>query len=93
MVRLSVSEYIRNVGYNIVSVLMLVVTFVICAIFLSNICAQSRFYNFISPYLNENSIIIGELLPDFDVTSLTKYEKSIMTREVACTSDNVRKLN
>lgn len=93
MVKFSIGEYIRNVGYNIVSVLLLSVTFVACTIFLSNISAQWRMNNFLKPYLNENSIVIGQLGYDFDVTQLTKYEKSIMTREVYCLSEDVKELN
>ncbi len=93
MVRFSIEEYIRNAGYNIVSVLLLSVTFVACTIFLSNISAQQRMNNFLKPYFNENSIVIGQLGYDFDVTQLTKYEKSIMTREVPCLSEDVKSLN
>lgn len=89
MGRFNIGEYIRNVGYNLVSVLLLAVTFIACTIFLSNISAQQKMNRFLKPYLNEKSIIIGQLHPDFDVTSLTKYEKSIMTREIFCISEDV----
>ena len=89
MVKYTIGEYVRNIGYNIISILLLSVTFVDCTIFLSNISAQRRMTDFLSPYLDENSIIIGELGYDFDVTELTGYEKSIMTREAFCGSDDL----
>ena len=89
MVKYTIGEYVRNIGYNIISILLLSVTFVACTIFLSNISAQRRMTDFLSPYLDENSIIIGELGYDFDVTELTGYEKSIMTREAFCGSDDL----
>ena len=89
MVRFSVEEYVRNIGYNIVSILLLAVTFVTGVIFLSNISAQWRMTKFLSPYLDENSIVIGQLGYDMDVTKLEKYEKSIMTRECFCFSDSL----
>lgn len=92
MVRFSIGEYIRNAGYNIVSVLLLAVTFVACTIFLSNISAQQRMNNFLKPYLNEDSIIIARLGYDFDVTKMIKYEKSIMTRETFVMSEDVAEL-
>ncbi len=93
MVKFSIGEYIRNIGYNIVSVLLLAVTFIACTIFLSNISAQQRMNSFLEPYLNKNSIIIAQLSPYFDVTELTKYEKAIMTREIFCASEDVNELN
>lgn len=92
MVGFSIGEYIRNAGYNIVSVLLLAVTFVVCTIFLSNISTQQRMNNFLKPYLNEDSIIIGTRGYDFDVTKMTKYEKSIMTREVSVMSEEMGEL-
>ena len=92
MIRFSIGEYIRNVGYNIVSVLLLTVTFIACIIFLSNISAQQKMNNFLKPFLNEKSIIIGQLHPEFDITKLTKYEKSIMTRETFCMSEEIKDL-
>lgn len=89
MIRFSVEEYVRNIGYNIVSILLLAVTFVTGIFFLSNISAQRRMTEFLSPYLDENSIIIGQLGYDMDVTELAKYEKSIMTRECFCFSDSL----
>lgn len=93
MLRFSIGEYIRNIGYNIISILLLAVTFISCVIFLSNISAQQRMNRFLQPYFNENSIIIAELSPYFDVTELTKYEKSIMTRETLCISGEVKNLS
>lgn len=92
MVKFTIGEYVRNIGYNIVSILLLAATFIACTIFLSNISAQRRMTNFLSPYLDKNSIIIGQLGYDFDVTSLTKYEKSIMTREVLCESNDLMRI-
>lgn len=89
MARFAIGEYIRNIGYNIVSILLLAVTFIACTIFLSNISAQRRMMVFLSPYLNENSIIIGRLGHDFDVTELMLYDTSIMTREAFCFSDDL----
>ena len=89
MARFAIGEYIRNIGYNIVSILLLAVTFFACTIFLSNISAQRRMMVFLSPYLNENSIIIGRLGHDFDVTELILYDTSIMTREAFCFSDDL----
>lgn len=89
MVRFTIGEYIRNIGYNVISVVLITITFIACTIFLSNINEQLRLSRFLKPYLNEDSIIIGRKVYDFDVTTLTDYEKSFMTREVLSQCDEI----
>lgn len=89
MVRFTIGEYVRNIGYNIISVVLITITFIACTIFLSNINEQLRMSKLLRPYLNEDSIIIGQKGYDFDVTALTDYEKAFMTRDVFCNSDYI----
>lgn len=89
MVRFTIGEYIRNIGYNVISIVLITTTFIACTIFLSNINEQLRMSRLLEPYLNEDSIIIGRKGYDFDVTTLTDYDRSFMTREVFCLSDNI----
>lgn len=89
MFKFAAGEYVKNIIYNVISVLLLAVTFIACTIFISNIEAQRKITEFFSPYLNENSIIIGKVGRDFDVTKLPGYEKSIMTRELYCDSEDM----
>ena len=93
MVRFTIGEYVRNIGYNVISVVLITVTFIACTIFLSNINEQLRMSRLLKPYLNEDSIILGRKGYDFDVTTLTDYESSFMTREVFCTSDYIPDLS
>lgn len=93
MIKFTIGEYIRNIGYNIISVFLLSVTFIACAIFLTNLSAQQRYNDYLSEYLDENSIIIANLGADFDVTQLTDYEKATYTREFYCSSKQLNLLN
>ena len=89
MAKFGAGEYVRNIIYNVISVFLLAVTFIACTLFLSNVNAQLRYTKFIRPYLDENSIVIGRLGANFDVTELKGYEKSIMTKEVYCESSDI----
>lgn len=89
MFKFATGEYVKNIIYNVISVLLLAVTFIACTIFISNIESQRRITEFFRPYLDENSIIIGKLGRDFDVTELPGYEKSIMTRELYCDCESL----
>ena len=66
MIKFSINEYIKNIVYNIISVLLLTGTFVACTIFTSNISAQTRINRFFEPYFDENSIVTGRLDYYFD---------------------------
>lgn len=92
MFKFGISEYIRNSIYNVIVVLLLSVTYLACVLFLSNISEQVRFNNFIKPYLNEDSIIIGQLGMDFNLDDLSGYEKALMTKEVYCESSDLGEL-
>ena len=59
MIKFAIGEYIRNIGYNIISIFLLAVTFIACTIFLTNFSEQQRLNNYLSEYLDDNSIIIA----------------------------------
>ena len=92
MLRFSVGEYIRNIWYNIITIFILAVTFVVSIIFISNVNAQTRLYRLVDPYLDENSIII-DMRREFDLDALTKIDKVLMTNELFCNSKDMVKLN
>lgn len=92
MIKFAIGEYIRNIGYNIISIFLLAVTFIACTIFLTNFSEQQRLNNYLSEYLDDNSIIIARLGEDFDVTQFRDYEKSTYTRELYCVSEQLNLL-
>lgn len=92
MVRFTIGEYIKNIWYNVVTILIFAATFIVSTIFLSNISAQTRVYRFLKPYLNDQSIIIA-MLEGFDINTLSKVDKTLMTNELYCYSDDIKKLS
>lgn len=92
MVRFTVSEYVRNTWYNVISVLIMVAAIVAGTIFISNITVQTKLYRLVKPYLNDNSIIISDVL-DFDFDMIDKVDKTLMTEEHSCRSNSLIKLN
>ena len=91
MIKFSINEYIKNIVYNIISVLLLTGTFVACTIFTSNISAQTRINRFFEPYFDENSVVTGRLHYYFDEneTDLIKLEGVLKTQEMSVLSDEV----
>lgn len=92
MVRFTVSEYVRNTWYNVISVLIMVAAIVAGTIFISNITVQTKLYRLVKPYLNDNSIIISDA-SGFDFDTLDKVDKTLMTREHSCWADSLKNLN
>ena len=91
MFKFSINEYIKNIVYNIISVLLLTGTFVACTIFTSNISAQTRINRFFEPYFDENSIVTGRLDYYFDEnkTDLIKLQGVLKSQEMNVGSDDV----
>ena len=77
MIKFSINEYIKNIVYNIISVLLLTGTFVACTIFTSNISAQTRINRFFEPYFDENK------------TDLIKLQGVLKSQEMNVGSDDV----
>lgn len=82
-------KYVRNIWFNVVSVLIITVTIMMSTIYISNITAQTKLYRLVSPYLNENSIFMEIPESEFDINSLTKLEKTLMTKCLACHSNEM----
>ena len=95
MVNFVTKQYVKNVWYNILTVIILTFNLVLCVIFASNISSQTKLYRLVKPYLNENSIIINKIHDgnNIDINNLIKVEKTIMTTELFCHSGELVKLN
>lgn len=81
MISLFINDYVRNIWYNIICVVIIAGTLFVSTIFISNISAQTNMYRLLSPYLNENSIMMGNRFW-FDDSELIKVEDSLMTKEL-----------
>ena len=90
MIKFLFGEYVRNVWYNVVSVLMITATVIISTIYISNITAQTKLYRLVSQYLNEDSIIMHHEAEGFDSGTLTKLEKTLMTKCFLCVSNDIQ---
>ena len=95
MVRFGIGEYIKNIFYNIISVLLLAATFVACTIFTSNISTQVRVNRFFETYIDENSIMTGPMGFGFNVEEigLTKVDKVLYSREWISYSEELEDLS
>ena len=94
MVIFGMGEYVKNIFYNIISIILLAATFVTSTIFTSNISAEARINNFFEPYLDKNSIITGSMGSKFDpdAIGLVKLEKALYNQEISCDSNNLSDL-
>ena len=83
MINFGISEYVKNIVYNIVSILLLASAFVASTIFTSNVSEQLRYNRFFEPYINENSIITGRMGNQYTVEKLglVKVEKVLYAQE------------
>ena len=95
MVRFSIIEYVKNIIYNIISIILLAGTFVSCTIFTSNISAQTKMNRFFEPYLDKNSIITGYMGQGFDVEELglIKLEKALCNQEIMTSCEEIGDLD
>ncbi len=84
MLRLGVSEYIRNTWYNIVVVLIMTAMLVTSVVFISNVDKQTRLYRLTSPYIDEDSIFLMSSREDV-LSSLTQVEKIYITTSISGT--------
>lgn len=87
MIKFALDEYIKNIWYNMVTVLLISVSIIVSVIFISNLLQETKVYRLIKPYLNEKSIIIN-VANDIEINSLVKVDKTFMTNELYCVSDN-----
>ena len=94
MVNFVAKQYVKNVWYNILTVIILTFNLVLCVIFASNISSQTKLYRLVKPYLNENSLIINTIYEEkkIDINNLKKVEKTLMTTELFCHSQELVKL-
>ncbi len=84
MLNVLIGNYVKNIWYNLITIVIIIATTVISIIYISNILSQTKLYRLISPYLNANSLIVN--VWDFDDSVLTKVEDSIKTKEIFCYS-------
>lgn len=91
MVRFGMGEYVKNILYNIISVILLAATFVAMVIFSSNISAQAKMNKFYKPYIDNDSVITGYMGSQFDIDKLglVKLERALYSQEIQCYSTAV----
>lgn len=94
MINFGISEYVKNIVYNIVSILLLASAFVASTIFTSNVSEQLRYNRFFEPYINENSIITGRMGNQYTVEKLglVKVEKVLYAQEWLSESEELEDL-
>ncbi len=91
MSNILIGDYVKNIWYNLITIVIIAATMIVSTIYISNITAQTRLYNLISPYLNEQSLFMA-IKWDFDETNLSKVEGSLMTKELVCYSNHIQNL-
>lgn len=94
MVNFVTKQYVKNIWYNILTVIIITFNIILCVIFASNISSQTKLYRLVKPYLNENSLIINTIYEEkkIDINNLKKVEKTLMTTELFCHSQELVKL-
>lgn len=94
MVNFVAKQYVKNVWYNILTIIIITFNIILCVIFASNISSQTKLYRLVKPYLNENSLIINTIYEEkkIDINNLKKVEKTLMTTELFCHSQELVKL-
>ena len=86
-----IGDYIKNIWYNLITIAIITATFIVSTIYISNIMSETKLYNLVSPYLNENSLLMNWKM-HFDDSILTGVEDSLMTKELSCYSYGVTNL-
>lgn len=84
MLNVLIGNYIKNIWYNLITIVIIIATIIISTTYISNMLSQTKLYRLISPYLNENSLITD--VWGFDDSVLTRVEDSIKTEEISCYS-------
>ncbi len=92
MIKFVSKQYVKNIWYNILTVIILTFNIILSVIFVSNISSQTKLYRLVKPYLNENSIVVN-ILQKIDINNLSKVEKMLMTTELSCRSNALIKLD
>lgn len=94
MVNFVTKQYVKNIWYNILTVIIITFNIILCVIFASNISSQTKLYRLVKPYLNENSLIINTIYEEkkIDINNLKKVENTLMTTELFCHSQELVKL-
>ena len=95
MIKFGINEYVKNIAYNIISILLLVCTFVACTLLTSNISEQLRYNKFFEPYINENSIVTPPMGYEYNVEKLglVKVEKVLYNQEWNSHSNDLKDLS
>ena len=65
MIRFGISEYIRNFWFNLCIVMLLLVMMIISTILLSNIDKQTGTYRLAEKYMDEDSMFLFDVLPEY----------------------------
>lgn len=73
-------QYVRNIWYNLISIIILVLTILLSTSFVTNIEKQTKWYNLVKPYLNEDSII-ANYIGRIENMPIKNADKMLITKE------------
>lgn len=73
-------QYVRNIWYNLISIIILVLTILLSISFVTNIEKQTKWYNLVKPYLNEDSII-SNYIGRIENMPIKNADKMLITKE------------
>ncbi len=80
MIGYAAKHYVKNIWYNLISLIILMLTILLSTAFVTNIEKQTKWYNLVKPYLNEYSILIG-YTGNIENVPIEKPEKILITKE------------
>ncbi len=75
-------QYVRNIWYNLISIIILVLTILLSTSFVTNIEKQTKWYNLVKPYLNEDSIV-ASYIGKIENLPIDKADKMLITKEAS----------
>lgn len=82
MLGYTAKQYVKNIWYNLISVIILTLTILLSSLFITNIEKQIKWYNLVKPYLNEDSII-ASYIGNVENVPIDKAERMLITKEAA----------
>ena len=89
MLKVLFGDYIKNIWYNLISIVIISASILAFTFFLSNLTAQTRMYRLISPHLGNETLMMSMKWMNFDDSQLVGVEDSFMTKEIECYSDKI----
>lgn len=89
MLKVLFGDYIKNIWYNLISIVIISASILAFTFFLSNLTAQTRMYRLISSHLGEENLMMHMKWMNFDDSQLVGVEDSFMTKEISCYSDKI----